>query len=186
MIKKIKNYLKERKKKRFIKKHHIGAHTYLGSLVSINHKDTTIGKFCSIATRIQIGTSQHPTNWLSTHPFQYLQMPGFENTKQLTFENSKPIHIGNDVWIGNDVTILDGIKIYDGAIIGTGAVVTKDVPPYAIVGGVPAKIIRYRFDEKTIGRLLKVQWWNRDIELIKKLPFNDIEKCLSILEASEQ
>lgn len=77
---------------------------------------------------------------------------------------------------------MDGVHIADGAIIAAGAVVTKDVPPYAIVGGVPAKIIKYRFDEETIRRLLAVKWWDKDINFIKRLPFNDINKCLDILE----
>ena len=96
------------------------------------------------------------------------------------------ISIGNDVWIGLNAVLMDGVTIGDGAVIGTHAVVTHDVPPYAIVVGIPAKILRYRFDEKTVDRLLKSRWYDRDIEFIKRLPVGDIEKCLEILEKTEQ
>ena len=182
MIKKLRQYIKKQKKKRFLKRHHFGDYSYCGSRVSFSDKRSTVGKFCSFGNDIKIGVTQHPTNWLSTHIFQYLDFEGISNVKKQKWEFSKPVHIGNDVWIGTNVIIMDGVTVSDGAIIAAGAVVTKDVPPYAIVGGVPAKIIRYRFDEKTINRLMKVKWWNKDISLIKNLPFNDIEAALNILE----
>ena len=163
MIKSIKSYLK---KERFLKRKHFGAYSYCGSHVSISDKRSCIGKFCSLGSDIKIGVTQHPTNWLSTHIFQYLdfeQIPFDANQQKPKWEYSNPVSIGNDVWIGTNVII-------------------KDVPPYAIVGGVPAKIIKYRFDEETIRRLLAVKWWDKDINFIKRLPFNDINKCLDILE----
>ena len=92
------------------------------------------------------------------------------------------ITIGNDVWIGDGAFIKNGVTIGDGAIIGARAVVTKDIPPYAIVVGVPAKILKYRFSEQIIDRLLNTKWWNLDDSIIKKLPYYDIDKCLKILE----
>ena len=186
MIKKLKRYLKEKKKTRFLKRHNFGQYSYCGSRVSFSDKNSTVGKFCSLGNDIKIGLTQHPTNWLSTHIFQYMDFNGIPNTNKQKWNFSRPVHIGNDVWIGTNVLIMDGLTVGDGAIIAAGAVVTKDVPPYAIVGGVPAKVIRYRFDKKTIKRLENVKWWNKDISLITSLPFNDIEATLNILEKESQ
>lgn len=161
---------------------HIGRHTYLGNDVFVSSSETKIGAFCSIAGNVAIGPSQHPLNFLSTHPFQYLEREYIGKQKGVDFAYIKPVNIGNDVWIGANVVIMDGLTIGDGAVIGANAVVTKDVPPYAIVGGVPAKLIRYRFDEGTIAKLLDLQWWQLQDEEIAALPFNDIEKCIAILE----
>ena len=91
--------------------------------------------------------------------------------------------IGNDVWIGRNAIIMDGVTVGTGAIVGAAAVVTKDVPPYAIVAGVPARIIRYRFDEGTVKRLLANRWWDYPEEFIAtRLKFDDVEQCLDVLE----
>lgn len=165
----------------------IGANTYIGSPVRIFTKETQIGSFCSISWDVNIGTTHHPTNWLTTHIFPYSKRPDLykillDDDKILKFDYVYPVTIGNDVWIGCDVTILDGVKIGDGAIIGAGAIVTKDIPPYAIAAGAPAKVIRYRFDEQTIKELLELKWWDLDEEIIKTLPFDNIQECIKQLK----
>lgn len=122
--------------------------------------NTTIGRFCSIADDCKIGCASHPIEWGSTSPVFHkgknLLRKNFNNFEYIS--NKKTI-IGNDVWIGNNVLIKDGITIGNGAVIGMGSIVTKDVEPYSIVGGAPAKIIRYRFDEQDIQELLSTKWW---------------------------
>lgn len=135
----------------------IGDYTYIRPNSNINN--TCIGKFCSIGPNFCCGLGIHPTNGISTSPFFYSVK---ENSfaKETIFIEEKNVIIGNDVHIGINVTILDGISIGNGAILGAGAVITKDIPPYAIVAGVPATIIRYRFNEETIKQLEKIKWWN--------------------------
>ena len=102
--------------------------------------------------------------------------------KLVPWRTTRPVIIGNDVWIGRNAIIMDGVEIGSGAVVASGAIVTKDVPPYAIVGGVPAKVIRYRFDEQTIERLIESRWWDYPDEFIEnELKFDDIEQCLSVL-----
>lgn len=150
----------------------IGKGTYITKNANISM--TTIGKFCSIGPNFMCGWGIHPTNGISTSPCFYSTMKGHDMnsfSSDEKFETRKPITIGNDVFIGANVTILDGVNIGDGAVIGAGAVVVKDVPPYAIVGGVPAKIIKYRFTNETVNKLLKIKWWDFNDVKIK-----DVEK----------
>jgi len=158
----------------------IGRYTYLGDYTKVD-RFVSIGKYCSIADHVLIGATSHPTDWLSSSPFQYDEWLD-KDANKLSWEIGKKTVIGNDVWIGAKAIIQTGITVGDGAIIGSGAVVTKDVPPYAIVAGVPAKIIRYRFNQDIIEQLLNIRWWNLPHEKIRKLPFNNINKCLELLK----
>ena len=142
-----------------------------------------VGKFCSIGPHVQIGLAPHPSRiYVSTYPAFYSNNNGgcqqsFREDK--IFDDAVPkTGIGNDVWIGSNVIIPGGIQIGTGAIVATGSVVVKDVPPYAIVGGNPAKIIRYRFSKEQIDVLLGSEWWNWPIEKIRQQvdEFSDIEK----------
>lgn len=138
----------------------------------INHDKLQIGKFCSIACGVKFlfNSANHTLSSLSTYPFPlFFEEWGLEK-KDVTkaWDNKGNIIIGNDVWIGYEAVILAGVTIGDGAIIGTRAVVTKDVPPYTIVGGVPAKPIKKRFSEETISALLEIQWWNWSEERIAR------------------
>lgn len=146
----------------------IGDYSYISKGSDINN--SKIGRYCSIAPYVKIGFGIHPTNYLSTSPIFYNDnnVFGFSINHDNEFKEFKETNIGNDVWIGLNAIIIDGIKIGDGSIIGAGAVVTKDVEPYSIVGGVPAKLIRYRFNEEKIKRLLDTRWWDYEIYDIKK------------------
>lgn len=147
-----------------------------------------IGRYSCIANNVITTSGTHPTKkWVSVHPAFYSSMKqcGFSYTdKNLFNESTSRITIGNDVWIGASVTILGGVKIGDGAIVAAGAVVTKDVEPYTIVGGVPAKEIRKRFNDEQIEFLLKTKWWEKDPEWIKNNAsrFSNIEEFLKIKE----
>ena len=144
--------------------HHVqlGDYSYISKNSSINNCE--IGKFCSIGPNFCCGLGIHPTNGISTAPMFYstAKQNGMTLCKENKIEESIRTSIGNDVFIGSNVTVLDGMTIGDGAIIGAGAVVTKDIPPYAIAAGVPAKIIKYRFESDTIDRLLKEKWWEEE------------------------
>ena len=138
----------------------------------INHDRLVVGKFCSIAcgAKFMFTSANHTMRSLSTYPFSIFFEEWDLDVQNITFawDNKGDIVIGNDVWIGYEAVILSGVTIGDGAIIGARAVVTKDVPPYTIVGGVPAKPIRKRFDEDTVIELLRLKWWDWPEERIRQ------------------
>ena len=138
----------------------------------INHDKLIIGKYCSLAcgVRFLFNSANHNMNSLSTYPFSlFYEEWGLEQKNvAASWTNKGDIIIGNDVWIGYEAIIMAGVTVGDGAIIGTRALVTKDVPPYTIVGGIPAKPIRKRFSEQTISLLLEIKWWNWSREKIAK------------------
>ena len=163
----------------------VGRCTYCGDNVVVSSPKTTIGSFCSLASNISIGPGDHPLNYLSSSSFFYMDNLGWSDKQGINIFLKHCI-IGNDVWIGDNVFIKGGITIGDGAVIGAGAVVVKDVPPYAVVGGVPAKIIKYRFDDAIIQKLLKIKWWDFPDEILKKVPFDNIEKAIEFLELNRK
>jgi len=152
-----------------------GRHTYgpepelvgLAAVVNQLAQGSKIGSFCSIAPGLKfIFRGKHMVNWVTAYPFR-------ERWKMDVPLNCLPPHdpiiVGNDVWIATNVSIMQGVTVGDGAVIAQESFVTEDVPPYAIVGGHPARVIRYRFTEERISELLKIAWWNWDDEMIKKI-----------------
>ena len=138
----------------------------------VNKDKLKIGKFCSIAcgAKFLFTSANHTMKSLSTYPFPIFFEEWELDGKDIrdAWDNKGDIIIGNDVWIGYEAVVLSGVTIGNGAIIGTRALVTKDVPPYTIVGGVPAKPIRKRFDEETIQKLEEIRWWNWEEDRIKR------------------
>lgn len=140
----------------------IGRYTYING-GDIRH--CHIGNFCSIGYNVYIAANEHPYNQISTSPRIYREI--FKSEKAYSDIPPK-VNIGSDVWIGNNVIIQGGVTVGDGAVIGAGAVVTHDVPPYAIVVGVPAKVLKYRFEESKITQLMQIKWWDWSNEEIQK------------------
>ncbi|EJB8540145.1 CatB-related O-acetyltransferase [Vibrio parahaemolyticus] len=146
-------------------------------------KGSSIGKYCSIAPGLQfLFRGKHNTNWVSTYPFRTV----FDLDIPLNdLPPVEPIIIGNDVWIASNVSIMQGVKIGDGAVIAQNSLVTKNVPPYSLVGGSPAKIIKYRFTETQISELVRLKWWDLPKEsianLAQYLASDDIEQCITMI-----
>ena len=149
---------------------HVGRYSRI--CISTELFNTTVGNFSIIARNCIVGLGAHPTNTLSPHSIFYKKNRWKWHDdwcKDTGFrESDRPIIIGNGVWIGMRCLIMDGVTIGDGAIVAAGAVVTKDVPPFAVVGGVPARILKYRFSPEVIERLLEIQWWNLPDEEITR------------------
>lgn len=161
--------------------HHVelGDYSYISKNGNISY--CQIGRYCSIGSNFVCGLGIHPAHGVSTSPMFYSTncQNGYTVCNENKIVEHRNVVIGNDVWIGANVTVLDGVEIGDGAIIGAGAVVTKDIPPYGIAVGVPAKVIRYRFDEDTREGLLSRKWWlnENDQELVERY-FFDVDKFL--------
>lgn len=154
----------------------IGRYSYVGKRSSLVNAE--VGAFCSIASDVCVGMGTHDLAKLSTSPLftEKYNGTGHSWVEQTPFPFEKVI-VGNDVWIGERAMIMGGKTVGDGAVIGAGAVVTKDVPPYAIVGGVPAKVIRYRFPEEIVDRLEASKWWN--------LPDDKLKKHISLFQSDD-
>lgn len=165
-----------------MKESEIGRYSYLFGSCLIK---TKVGSFCSIASKTLIGGGGHPVDWVSSSPVFY-QKGNVLNTTfaRHTFKEYAQTTVGNDVWIGSHCLIKGGVTIGDGAIVGMGSVVTKDIPPYEIWAGNPAKCIRKRFDDETIQKLLELQWWNWDEDKLYRYGpyFNDPKELFAKLE----
>lgn len=155
---------------------YLGKGSYLGDGCKLS---ATIGRYTCIGSNVKTAFGMHPTcDWVTIHPaffstkrqagFTYVGMQKYEEERYADDERRTFVEIGNDVWIGDNVLLLPGIHIGDGAVIGAGAVVTKDVEPYSVVAGVPAKVLRYRFNVDEINELQKIKWWNMPEEWIKE------------------
>ena len=161
----------------------IGNHSFCGYNCEIS--DSIIGSFCSIGNDVILNPGIHPIDWVSTSPVFYT---GRDSVKTKYSHHDKPLRktliIGNDVWIGSKSIIMGGVKVGNGAIVAASAVVTKDVPPYAIVGGIPARLISYRFEESMRQELEKICWWDLSTSELRSLSnsFNDPREFLARLK----
>lgn len=173
----------------------VGAFTYINGGSEVNEAD--IGRFCSIARDVIVGPGAHPVDFLTTHPVASdpsglsANMHGDEayDAIALTALTGARVFpgrtvIGDDVWIGARAIVLPGVTVGTGAVIGAGAVVTKDVAPYAIVAGVPARLLRYRFDDAMIARLLASRWWTRDLSVLSQRDYSQPAAFLDALDAA--
>ncbi len=165
----------------------LGEHSYTGPQTVIMH--ATIGRFTSISWGVTIGGAEHDCNRLTTHSFLYNNHDKLRPEGLPAYDRfASKCEVGSDVWIAANATINRDVTVGDGSVIGANAVVTKDVPPYAIVAGVPARIIRFRFPEEFIQRLLQIQWWNfpdeiirRHFQLFKEYPTNETLAALETI-----
>lgn len=162
----------------------VGDYTFINDYTRIDSSVKSIGKFCSISHNVKIGLRPHPVNYLSTNTFFYSALKTASGEQYFDDYGDTLTEIGNDVFIASSAIILSGVKIGHGAVVCAGSVVSKDVPPYAIVGGVPSKVIKYRFPEEEIAQLLKLSWWDLPIEQLRSLGENvkDLNKAIEFLD----
>jgi acetyltransferase-like isoleucine patch superfamily enzyme len=163
----------------------LGNYTYTGNSTII--QSSQIGSFCSLSWGVTVGGGEHPLNRWTSHDILYNKRYGTETSSEIGDERYRePVEIQNDVWIGANSVILRGVQIGNGAVVGAGSVVTKNVPDYAIVVGNPAKVVRYRFKDSDIQRLLDSKWWNLDPSILrdnmKSLVTADLETFLHCVE----
>ena len=171
---------------------HIGAFSTISPTDGLGHflHNVSIGRYSSIAAGVWISPHEHPISWLTTNamvyspggPFTWARKSmGLALPKAMCYSPSRPVKIGNDVWIGHGAFVKGGVAIGDGAVVAAHAVVTKDVPPYAVVAGVPAKVIKYRFDDDTIRELLDLKWWDYDLSVFGELDWSDVKGCIATI-----
>ena len=171
----------------------VGAFTYSDRDCELN--DCEVGRYCSIGAHVILGPGEHPLDFLTTHPIAtdgLGRIAGFAGQPlyidHCLTEASRPVPgrnrttIGSDVWIGSRAIVSQGVTVGMGAVIASGSVVTRDVPPFAIVAGAPARVLRYRFDEQLIERIVRSQWWTLDLSCLPKRDFADVDGFLSELE----
>ena len=179
-----------------IKNSFIGLGSYIG-----NHSiivNTRIGRYCTIADNVRTSLGRHPSDtFVSIHPafFSVNKQGGFTYVDHSKYQehitapgSSYCVEVGNDVWIANNVMIMDGVTVGDGAIVAAGSVVTKDVTAYSIVGGVPAKLIRYRFSPEEIASLKEIQWWTKDQKWIRERAdlFDNVQSFIKIVTTNDR
>lgn len=145
----------------------IGRHVYIASDSDLKFCES-IGNFSCIGPGCKVGIANHLLTNVSTHPLFYDKNKKWISSEDKQFEDNTMVTIGNDVLLSANVMVLKGVKIGDGAVVAAGSFVNKDVPPYAIVGGIPAKVIRHRFDDVTIEKLIASKWWNLDDEHLRQ------------------
>ena len=172
-----------------------------GAMLSFSYSNSEcdagmrIGRYTSIAEGVSVMGPPHPTDWVSTSPFSYFSNPrrpfveffedrGLAEPELLEFDHGqRQVIVGHDVWIGNDAMLSRGIEIGQGAVVGARSVVTRNVPPYAVVAGVPARILRYRFDEPLIKRMIESKWWSFTPDQLRPLDVRNPERFLDQLHA---
>lgn len=160
---------------------HMGRGSYINE--GVIRENTVIGRYCSLGRGLSIGALKHPLEHVSSNLELLAACDAHHAPGMLSAQaHQESVTIGNDVWLGDGVIVLSGVTIGDGAVIGAGAVVTRNVPAYAIMAGVPARLLRYRFDETTCARLLAAAWWRLPQDFLAELPLRDVVASLDILE----